>query len=816
MEQFLGIKHIIMKINKTLTLLLLTVGFMLLSTSCTREEWDNLPVQKEPVRVPVSLSLSVADMEAGTPDTKTVIEPDNGITDIQSQIKNFVVLQFSANGEKELVANPTFVEGDALDNYFRTLQVDLLPSRSDEPEEFVFVVVANYTNKDVFPGTKENLGAFIKRFQTITNYEAVFNKTGENQYLMMSGYAKVSLPKNLEDLTHDIMVTLKRNVSKITINVKNETGGEVTVDRVQLRDINAKYYFLTNIDPDIAIFKDDYSPANPFRFDKDQEKLPEQKADGSYDFTFYVPANLRGTISDDHTQYTKGKDAPEGATRFCLYGRYGSDNTPINYTYYLGGNLTNDFDLKPNYHYTYKIKLTPKDDARFDYRIEDQAEVKFHVDANSYMVHPPKVSDQSRIYAIPIRRAATFWNDPGVNGGVYGANKFDTDEYDSCKIDSETEWTAEVLWSDFKINNPSEFLTVASGKGYDPTDPAQTPYFKIKVKNGMKGNVIIAVKKKDSDTILWSWHIWITDYNPDRENLTPEQGIYIYDVDGGHVHRYNNTIFNTEATDLVIGYKDGFIMDRNLGASSDTHIGYKGTMYYQYGRKDPFGVYNQNGLTRIYDHGSTSTTYTFVSKEATHQPNFQNVRYAVCNPTTYLTGEKNSPKDPANRWTDNDDLADLEGVWFDRKFYEHNGNQEILEKKKSIYDPCPPGWHVPTVNVFFTFSVTSTTGYNTNYSLNRDNLYVNTTDKDYGFTYFPGRKTRPEQGSIYFPAHGYRSHSGADLSLEVYCRLRTTSRIEDTRGYILDITSKTAVRTSTPDTYAAPVRCAREHGPVIK
>ena len=95
---------------------------------------------------------------------------------------------------------------------------------------------------------------------------------------------------------------------------------------------------------------------------------------------------------------------------------------------------------------------------------------------------------------------------------------------------------------------------------------------------------------------------------------------------------------------------------------------------------------------------------------------------------------------------------------------------------------------------------------------------MNINEGNSGFNYYPGLKINPEKGSIYFPAHAYRAHSGyfPSTSFRVYCRLRSASRIEDNRGYILDITNKAAVRTSTPDTYAAPVRCAREHGPVIK
>ena len=38
-----------------------------------------------------------------------------------------------------------------------------------------------------------------------------------------------------------------------------------------------------------------------------------------------------------------------------------------------------------------------------------------------------------------------------------------------------------------------------------------------------KGNALIAVKDAD-DNILWSWHLWLTDYNPETDNITYPNG----------------------------------------------------------------------------------------------------------------------------------------------------------------------------------------------------------------------------------------------------------------------------------------------------
>lgn len=811
-----------MKINKILPFSLFAGGILLASLSCTREKLD-IPTREESPRVPVTLALSVEGMDSGTPETKAVTDPDiPEYQDIQSQIKNFVVLQFDGSGESaKLAAAPTFVDSDNIENYFSTETVDLLPATRDN-QQFTFVVVANYTNSSDFPSSNVTLGEFMKRFQELKSYDSVFLKDGDKNYLRMSGSAVTIVPRDLDD-GFNITVDLIRNVSKITINVKDETAGEVILEKVQLRDINAKYYYLTPLDADKEpAYEDSYSAITPCRIDKEAEYFPTPDGNGIRTLTYYVPANLRGTTASEN-QFTKGREAPDGATRFCMYGTYGSEHTPVYYTYYLGGNLVNDFNLKPNHHYTYDITLKSKGDARTDYRIEDLAEVKFNVDANSYMVHPPLVEGQARTYAIPIRRAAVFWNAPGVNGGVYGAAG--SDKYSSCKIDAATEWTAEVLWSDFNLNDPSDFLIKSSGKGYDPTDPEQDPYFRIKVKTGMKGNVVVAVKS--GDTILWSWHFWITDYNPDREGLTPVNGTYIYDVEGGHVHRYNNDIFNTtEPTNTTIGYKYGFIMDRNLGASSDDYNGRKGTMFYQFGRKDPFICLNQSGSAqRVFMEGkSPAQSNPAIFRDETGETEgtgYDNIRYAVCHPATYIKGENNELMNPNNVWTDSGELCDKLSNWFDPKFYEHNGDQEILQMKKSIYDPCPPGWCLPTYSAFFKFSVTSDTLkdyldiFGREYQLS-DNSYVEYTGD--GYNYFPAGRANKEKGVIYFPAHAYRASSGGIVAdqFKNIAKLSSATPQAEQKAFHVEFTTKRVIRTTLLHTYAAPVRCIREYGVVVK
>ena len=192
--------------------------------------------------------------------------------------------------------------------------------------------------------------------------------------------------------------------------------------------------------------------------------------------------------------------------------------------------------------------------------------------------------------------------------------------------------SAEVLWE-----------TV----GTDVTPNVGELVKEVKYENGVitfktpdafkEGNAVIAAKDA-AGTILWSWHIWLTDQ--------PEGQVY-----------FNNA---------------GTMMDRNLGATSATpgDVGALGLLY-QWGRKDPF--LGSSSISSSYYAKSTITWPSSVKSNASIGK-----AYATANPTTFITcNSKNqdwyytgSIKTDNTRWTASD-------------------------TDKSMYDPCPAGWRVP-------------------------------------------------------------------------------------------------------------------------
>lgn len=150
-----------------------------------------------------------------------------------------------------------------------------------------------------------------------------------------------------------------------------------------------------------------------------------------------------------------------------------------------------------------------------------------------------------------------------------------------------------------------------------------------------KGNALIAVADSEG-TVLWSWHIWLTD--------KPEDQVY------------NNGA--------------GIMMDRNLGAvsASKGDVGALGLLY-QWGRKDPF--LNSSSISESVVAKSTlAWPGPVVSSKITGT-----IEYATANPTQFIAA--------------NDDNYD----WMYKSL---DYSSARWWAKKTIYDPCPPGYHIPS------------------------------------------------------------------------------------------------------------------------
>ena len=187
-----------------------------------------------------------------------------------------------------------------------------------------------------------------------------------------------------------------------------------------------------------------------------------------------------------------------------------------------------------------------------------------------------------------------------------------------------------VLWESFGTDETPSKLDLINGVCY------KDGYLIFETSSAFReGNAVIAIKDEDG-TILWSWHIWMTDQ--------PQ------------VQKYFNA---------------AIMMDRNLGATSATpgDVGALGLLY-QWGRKDPF--LNADSISSYEEAKSTLSWPSPVSADTSTG----NIDYVISHPTSYVTGHSRSYDWHLSGGRDN-------SLW------------TTSSTAKSIYDPCPTGWRVP-------------------------------------------------------------------------------------------------------------------------
>ena len=156
------------------------------------------------------------------------------------------------------------------------------------------------------------------------------------------------------------------------------------------------------------------------------------------------------------------------------------------------------------------------------------------------------------------------------------------------------------------------------------------------------GSALIAVKD-EAGTILWSWHIWV--WRGFSDNFYSQQY-----------------------------YGGARMMDRNLGATSNSATSTQDKtcfgLHYQWGRKDPF-----RGASSATTNGSSWSWMPVTEETGT-------VEYATKHPMTFLAAGS-TPR-----------------VWLDQMDGSLWGYDTDGVYRKTIYDPCPPGWRVPDSNVW--------------------------------------------------------------------------------------------------------------------
>ena len=192
---------------------------------------------------------------------------------------------------------------------------------------------------------------------------------------------------------------------------------------------------------------------------------------------------------------------------------------------------------------------------------------------------------------------------------------------------------ADIAWED----NPSGVVSVPKVYHADKRDSA---YIFVEAK--APGNAVVNMRVGSlSGPIFWSFHLWVTEYNP-------------YEAAGQKIGKTTDNLNN-------IIHRNVF-MDRNLGAMSNTFdaAGTARGLFYQFGRKDPFRVLPS------YPYASQTTVSSLFRPLPV-------VQSTIKNPTTFYTRGSND-------WS-----LEIENmnIW------------NTLGDNKTPFDPCPEGWRIP-------------------------------------------------------------------------------------------------------------------------
>ena len=296
---------------------------------------------------------------------------------------------------------------------------------------------------------------------------------------------------------------------------------------------------------------------------------------------------------------------------------------------------------------------------------------------------------------------------------------------------------AEVTWAD-----ENNIATLSGSPIYRDASDNAFVKFEVKKENLKSGNAVISVKK--GNTILWSWHLWFAPKNAlDKIKVTNIQN-KVYDFTnetlGWKPTEWTGTSYSTPRTVKVKveqtmannGDKQTTVINitQNPGLTKKNGT----TTFYQWGRKDAL----------------PGTDATLPQGSIIKGDNQIHMNNKIQKPNTFFVTY-------FDKWGK---ILQNDGLIVYNYFYNlwsmnnnHRGDKDRpndIEVVKTIYDPCPVGFNVPTNGAFSGFTTNGKcqgpmnvdgTDVKANYDLNSGHLFWTNSNKT---------------ETIYFPASGYR------------------------------------------------------------
>lgn len=291
---------------------------------------------------------------------------------------------------------------------------------------------------------------------------------------------------------------------------------------------------------------------------------------------------------------------------------------------------------------------------------------------------------------------------------------------------------AKIVWADTNDSNGKPIVTNLKISG---------DYLEFDVDDNSfeNGNVVIAATQ--NGTVVWSWHLWFTDpWSLNTVEVTNKDGVKYKMAQAPLGMKY----IRSDQDDWTMTY---FTSPRSVRVKVEQDVKNNGEK-----QTSIFTITQNNGFRG----DGFATFYQWGRKDA--MPGTS----ALAAGTFSSSGEKfNVIEHPELFWL-RDSRDEYEcplryiNLWsMDNTSFVANDEPVV----KTIYDPCPVGFHVPGANAFTGFS--STDDYNGGESIQPESNFNVVGKWDNGWNFKTGNSTTP---TIFFPAFGFIQRADATIN----------------------------------------------------
>jgi len=592
------------------------------------------------------------------------------------------------------------------------------------------------------------------------------------------------------DGAHDVRLMLQRLAARLTVTW-NYSVADYKLKQLLIQSVPLNYTVADKPETDGTY------PSIVSQFTILEVSIAEaDAAHGSY--SCWMPANVRGESAAATTDAQRTKaNAPVGSTFLNFVAvNTGDTKKKLDYRVYTGSGSSMDFNMYRNMNYVYGVNFAhsgiPTNDNRVTYI--DPIPASENNDnlvptANCFMVEP----------------GGAFCFDPFAYQQK-GQSISNTTLKSWCSSTSGIK-SVRVLWQTREngdvgdpilgiANSPDDHTNMVDIKNADGTtftgpayDINQCRIYCRVASNTTGGNGAIVAYDGENGTgnILWSWHLWVTDYLPE-----PSGNSQILSPVNKRKLRF------TYGNPTVLP-----VMDRNLGAmagyvdappTSYRDMSKANGLHYQWGRKDPFpSSYTEKEIEKI-DNKNSSTP----PEGMQNRYGADGITYVVNDGKMVVTTLRGVCQTPTVFYA-KEGTGSYAGMGVGPDWTSEMGSA-TWGTTKTVWDPCPAGWRVASRAEM---SAVVYSGKNVKNDA--------TKSKDGGYLVY--YEALGSGHSSYFRFTGYGRYFDTFVSIGSLCTVWSCTSQSNTNGFVaarLDITTGDFLSTSMYKSDAHTIRCIQE------